>query len=256
MKKVINMLFLAGALLISACEYNNDESIAPVGQNLDTGGVNQGGSMARFSLTDDQLYTLSSNELTYFDISNPDMLTHRGSTSLEWGAETLFPYNGHLFVGTTTGMLIYDLSDPANPRFVNRYEHVRACDPVVVQGDYAYVTIRNGTNCGGVNELHILDISDYSDIKQLSAYSMAHPHGLGVDGNNLFLCDGYNGLLVFDISNPINISQVQHHDIGHTYDIIPYNQLAIVVGQDKLVQYAYDASGNMTELSSILVSGE
>ncbi|MGB5930314.1 MAG: hypothetical protein WBH03_19170, partial [Cyclobacteriaceae bacterium] len=232
--------------------YDN-ESVAPGGTlNADGGGINQGGSMARFSLSGDQLYTLSSNEMTNFDISNPEKITSQGSTMLEWGAETLFPYNNHMFVGTMTGMLIYDLSDPANPKFVNRYEHVRACDPVVVQGNTAYVTIRNGTNCGGVNELHILDISDYSDIRQMAAYPMAHPHGLGVDGDNLFLCDGYNGLKVFDVSDPININQINHLEIGNTYDIIPYSQLAIVVGSDKLIQYAYDSDGQMTELSSII----
>ena len=35
-----------------------------------------------------------------------------------------------------------------------------SCDPVVVQGDYAFVTLRGGTECQGFsNQLDIIDIS-------------------------------------------------------------------------------------------------
>ncbi|MFA0963303.1 LVIVD repeat-containing protein [Roseivirga sp. BDSF3-8] len=251
MRKGLLLLMITGTCLFSACESDSSESIAPGSPTMDSGGVNRGGSMARFSLAGDELYVLTPNKLTYFDISNPENISYTGSQSLEFGAETLFPYRGHLFIGTTTGMLIYDISDPKAPSFINRYEHVRSCDPVVVQDTIAYVTLRNGTACWGVNELHILNISDMQDIKQIGSYQMDNPHGLGVDGNQLFLCDGFSGMKVFDVADPYNIRQTHQYNLGHTYDVIPHRGLAIVVGNEHLTQYEYTPDGNIEELSSL-----
>ena len=46
-------------------------------------------------------------------------------------------------------MEIYDLTEEQNPVCLSDFNHVRSCDPVVVQGDIAYVTLRSGSFCGG-----------------------------------------------------------------------------------------------------------
>ena len=39
-------------------------------------------------------------------------------------------------------MFIYDNTNPQAPYFLSRFQHAEACDPVFVEGDYAYVTLR------------------------------------------------------------------------------------------------------------------
>lgn len=231
-------IVLFASFFLFSCE---DEGVSP-GSSSDaeslSGGVNQGGSMARFSLSDDRLYIVSPDKLSYFDVSNPEKLDFRGDVNLTMNAETVFPYQQYLFMGTSTGMLIYDVSDVDNPVFVNQYEHVLSCDPVVVQNDIAYVTLRNGTECWGVNELHVLDVSDLTDIKLLSAMNMSHPHGLGIDGSLLAVCEGHYGLSLLNAEDPNSVVYASSIS-GHYYDIIMYDQLAITVGENHLTQYRY-----------------
>ena len=59
-------------------------------------------------------------------------------------------------------MYIFNVASPENPQFVSVYSHVVSCDPVVAEGNYAYVTLRSGTNCNrGLNVLDVVDIKDF-----------------------------------------------------------------------------------------------
>ena len=86
-------------------------------------------------------------------------------------------------------MHIYDVSNPASPQKLSVYQHVYSCDPVVVEGDFAYVTLNSlNTWCGRFsNQLDIIDISDLSDPKLIKQYAMESPLGLGIYGNLLFV---------------------------------------------------------------------
>ena len=50
-----------------------------------------------------------------------------------------------LFIGSQTGMFIYNLSNPDNPVQDGQFNHVRSCDPVIADEKYAYVTLRSGS---------------------------------------------------------------------------------------------------------------
>ena len=107
----------------------------------------QGGSMARFTLMNDYLYTVGMNNLSLFDVKTASNPTFLKAIPLGWGVETIFPYENKLFIGTNRGMHIFSATDPANPVQLSTYSHIFACDPVVVQGKYAYVTLRTGNMC-------------------------------------------------------------------------------------------------------------
>ena len=77
---------------------------ASVQSNI-SGGAGLGGSMARFTSFGNNLYILKDWELKTFDISN-NSLSETNSISLDRQSETIFPSENHLFIGTTTGMLI------------------------------------------------------------------------------------------------------------------------------------------------------
>jgi hypothetical protein len=125
----------------------------------------QGGSFARFKIVADYLYAVEPWSINVFDISdldNPEILEE---VYAEGNIETIFNQGDILFLGGTQGMYIYDISSPDKPTYVSEFTHGRACDPVVVSGDYAFVTLRSSNFCGdGIESgLYIVDVSDLTN---------------------------------------------------------------------------------------------
>lgn len=220
-----------------------------------TGNQGISGSITKITIVNDYLYVMESNVLVPFNISNPLNPQNKNGVSTWRTVETLFANNGNIYMGTTTGMMIYSTTNPDVPNHISTITHMRACDPVVVQGDYAYVTVRSGgTRCGGeINQLDIIDISDinYPILKQ--SFQMKNPHGLGVDGSTLFICDGDAGLKIFDATNPLTCGDQLIKKFGNIQatDIIPFNDIAIVIGDDGIYQYDYSDNQNLVLLSKI-----
>lgn len=234
------------------------ESLAgPATNRSDATGT--GGSMARFTIVEPFLYALHESYIQLVRIDDPVNPSLWSTVDVGWGIETIFPYGNQLFIGSTTGMFIYDNTDPENPTRLSQFAHVTSCDPVVAQGDYAYVTLRAGSFCGGgVNRLDILDITDLTDPVMVETYSMQGPFGLGIDGSTLFVCDGVAGLKVYDVTDPKNIDLLAFETSNETYDVILIPPLAIVVGPDGLDQYDYSdvaTTGELVLLSHIDVAG-
>ena len=60
--------------------------------------------------------------------------------------------------------------------------HVTSCDPVVVEGNYADITLRTGNTCEtDVNQLDIVDIHALDQPTLIKSHPMYNPHGLGID---------------------------------------------------------------------------
>jgi hypothetical protein len=211
------------------------------------------GSMSRFAVYGDYLYVVNNNMLKVFSLSENSVI--KGYEQyLSWNVETIFPYNQKLFLGTTSGMMIYSLTDPAKPAYLSSLAHVVGCDPVVVQGNYAYVTIRNGNSCGQNRSfLDVIDISNPAAPVQKASFDMNEPYGLGIDGNTLFVCD--EGLSIFDATNPVEVGskKIKHFASIHGYDVIPYNGKLILIGNDGMYQYDYSDIQNIKELSALKI---
>ncbi len=222
--------------------------------NPSTTGI--GGSMARFTLSNDYLYTLHNNTLKLFNLTTVPGITAGSELYLDREVETLFPYQNKLFMGTTTGMLVYDVSSPASPVFVSSFNHINSCDPVVIEGNYAYVTLRSGTTCNGFsNQLDVVDISSLTNPFLVKSYPMFNPHGLGIDNHILFICDGDAGLKIYDATDPmaIHMNQIAHFADIKTYDVIPVNGLLMLIGADGLYQYDYSDLDSLRLISQIPV---
>ena len=154
-------------------------------------------------------------------------------------------------------MAIFDLSLPDQPQLVSTYEHIYSCDPVVVQGNYAYVTLYNGDIChNNTNQLQVIDITNLKNPVLHSQYNLSNPHGLGIDQNLLFICDGNDGLKIYDASSPdgIDTRQLAHYSGINATDIIPFDNKAIVIGTDGLYQYDYSTISNVKLLSKIQIT--
>ncbi|MDR2802160.1 MAG: hypothetical protein LBB31_02960 [Prevotellaceae bacterium] len=231
--------------------YANSEGISGGGVS---GVTTLTGSTARFAAYGDYLYVVTSSMLKVFALSG-NTVTKGSEQYLNWNTETIFAYGQKLFLGTTTGLLIYDITNPAAPARLSSLSHVMGCDPVVVQGNYAYVTIRGGNACG--QELSLLDVVDISNPSTpylKVSFDMNSPYGLGIDGHTLFVCD--NGLKVFDASDPLQIGarQVKHFTGINGFDVIPYNNILLLIGSDGLYQYDYSDIRDIKQISVLKVT--
>ena len=233
-------------------------SFAPESSPIMQTGI--GGSMARFTIMKDHLYSIDNSNMQVFDISNLDSPVPGANLNIGWGIETIFPYKDNLFIGSQSGMIIYDNSDPDFPRHLSTFSHIVSCDPVVVENDIAYVTLRGGTGCRNTanNQLDVLDISNLSQPKLLKSYPMTNPHGLGIDNGTLFICEGNAGLKVFDATDVLKISSnlLAYYGELDAFDVIPYNNNLIMVGNSGLYQFDYSDPNDIKYLSMISISRE
>jgi hypothetical protein len=217
-----------------------------------------GGSMARFTIKNDYLYTVNMQGLRSFDISNLAQPVAQEEVFMGWGIETIYPYADYLLIGSQNGMFIYGLDNPAMPNELGRFEHVRSCDPVVADNDVAYVTLRGGTPCEGfVNQLDVLDISSPRNPQLMASYPMTEPYGLGIKDDILFICEGEHGLSVYDATDKYAITdnRLAHFKKIHAFDVIPLINVLLMIGQDGFFQYDYSDVTNIKELSVIPVVG-
>lgn len=215
----------------------------------------QGGSMARFTLLNNHLYTVDHNQLRVFDVNEPKDPAFLKEIELGWGIETIFPFQDKLFIGSMTGMFIYDASNPASPVQMSRYDHITACDPVVANETHAFVTLRSGVTCRmGVDELHVLDIVDPYQPKLVKTYPMENPHGLALAGDHLYIAEGMHGLKSFNVSNVLNIHPLERLNSLKSVDIIPGPKSLIVIGPEGVCQYDYAQPNKLRRLSCISVS--
>jgi hypothetical protein len=213
-----------------------------------------GGSMARFAIANDHLYSVSYSQLSSFNINIPYEPKLTNTKQIGWNIETIFPFQDKLFIGSTSGMFIYNISDASDPTLVSQFSHVRSCDPVIADEKYAYVTLRSGTSCEGfTNQLEVLDISQLTQPSLLKTYQMTNPHGLAKDENLLFICDGKDGLKVFNAADVHNLKLIKTIGGLETFDVIAFNNVAIVVAKDGLYQFNYSDSNNIRQISKITI---
>ena len=215
-----------------------------------------GGSMARFTLSNEHLYAVDESTMRVFNVENADNPVLVKPIDLGWGIETIFPFQDKLFIGSNFGMHIYDASTPSSPTRMAVYEHVQACDPVVVNEDFAFVTLRVGTACNGVNELHVIDIKNPYSPTLKKSYPMLHPHGLGLAGDFLYIAEGVHGLKSFNVSDVMSIDQNQLEFLTSqkSVDLIPGPKSLIVIGPDGVCQFDYSNPNKLEKLSCIQVS--
>jgi len=262
----MNSLKLLGCLLLSfllGCDGGGDAGSAGGGSVSGAATVGQAGSMSRFSLNGDKLYAITQGQNSWrsetvqlFDLTDPVNPTPWSTLKTDIGIETLFSVGNRLYIGANNGMHIYDITDPSFPVLKGSYSHATACDPVVVQGIYAFVTLRSngGGRCGGnLNQLDVVDVADATAPTLARSYPMQFPKGLAIDGSQLFVCDDIAGLKVLDVSDPLNISTVEVRAEIDCYDLIADNGTLIVSSTAGISQYDYSVSP-MLLLSEITVA--
>lgn len=243
------MKYFTFAILLLASLFTACTSYESSFGDMGGGEVGKGGSMARFAIRDNFLYTVDYATLRLFDIStaeDPAYLAGKDQP-LGFGVETVFVMDTLLFIGTQTGMYIYNVTRPTFPQQTAHVAHITSCDPVVASGNRAYVTLNSENSwCGRTsNQLLIYDITDpYHPALLHMESGFKHPRGLGIDGQKLFVCD--DGLKVYDVTDPEKPLWID--DLTHlpeaggidTYDVIPLGGTLLLIGADGLYQLNYE----------------
>lgn len=213
----------------------------------------QGGSLARFAVTKDHLYVVKLDGVETYDVSQADNPIKKHSLQIGGDLETIFPRGNELFIGSMSGMYILSISNPSTPSLISNYRHIVACDPVVANQDFAYVTLRSDPdlNCwNSVNELQIISLKDLNKPNLISQQRMDNPKGLGLLGKKIFICD--DKLEMYDLTNPVEPEFQKSFDIPAN-DVIPYEDILIVTADDGIYQYKLE-NDELSLLSKIGVS--
>lgn len=224
--------------------------------------LGKGGSMARFALMGQYLYTVDITSLYAFDIQQPLTPVKKSKTNITGGImgggmiETIFPYRTSLFIGGQNGMYIFDAATPESPLPKGTFQHVKKCDPVVVENDIAYVTLRAGTTCSPNQEssLMVLDVKDLMNPTLIKSYPMTSPYGVGIDNGNLFVCEGTAGIRFMNADAPADIKLLNHLEGVNAFDVIPHNKRLLVTAKDGLYQYDYSNMQQPKLLSKINIT--
>ena len=231
-------------------------SVASMGSANNATPVGITGSMARFAITGDYLYTVGDAKLNVFNIASPANPYFLNNSNVDWHIETIYPFKDKLFIGSNNGTFIYDIAgSPSHPARVGQFTHARSCDPVIADDFYAYITLHSGSTCLGYNnQLDIVQLNNLSNAQLVKTYSLTNPQGLSKDGNLLFICDGTAGLKVYDASDVQNLHLLKQVAGLVTYDVIAHNNIALVVAKDGLYQYTYASISNIQLLSKLNIS--
>jgi hypothetical protein len=213
------------------------------------------GSMSRFAVVNEYMYAVNQSALQTISVSTANDPHWMKTENLGWNIETIFPFKDKLFIGSSTGMFIFNIANPSVPERQGNFNHARACDPVIADDDYAFVTLREGSICTGTaNQLDIVNVQNVFSPSLVKSYQMTNPHGLAKDGNYLFLCDGRDGLKVYDASSVTNLKLLKHIPGMETFDVIAWNKRLLIVTENGLRQYDYSDIGNIRLLSTISIN--
>src|SRR5437868_15384444 len=86
---------------------NNSASVSSTGQ---------GGSMARFTIVGNYLYTVDIQDLKVFDLSNVAQPVFKRLVPVGFDIETIYPFKDKLFIGSGSEVYIFSIEDPSNPK--------------------------------------------------------------------------------------------------------------------------------------------
>jgi hypothetical protein len=154
----------------------------------------------------------------------PFELTSAGeydTPSYSWGVAVAGDY-AYVADGSS-GLLVFDISDPANPDSAGAYDSPGFARAVWVSGDYAFVA---DASWG----LQVVDISDPTNPLSAGGYNTpSTAYGVTVSGDYAYLANADLGLYVFDISDPTSPAFAGFYDTpGTSYDVAISGDYAFV----------------------------
>jgi len=117
----------------------------------------------------------------------------------------LFAKGDQVYISTTGGLLVFDVSTPSSPRLDGLYQTLNGKD-IEVAGNYAYVA----GDAGGIT---IFDVSSPTSPVRIAGFNPGgYVKNLYLNGKYLFAADETKGLVILDVSDPRTPSLVTVYD--------------------------------------------
>ena len=244
--------FIFFSLLASSCGLEKSEGIESIS-----------GSYSRLLILDDRLYAINNEELATFDITDRNNPEELNKQDVGFRIENIFHRDGILFIGSSTDLYIFELNNlgvPVRKTSVSYFggEFVCSFDPVIVDGNYAYVTLSPFEGSEGrcfrdfsVNELRIYDVTKIENPVLLVQFPLDNPKGLTIDNNILFVCEKEKGVKVLNISDKQKPEVITELYGFESYDVIVRNKILFVVGADQIREYDYTDISDIKLISTI-----
>ncbi|PIB35542.1 hypothetical protein BFP72_09135 [Reichenbachiella sp. 5M10] len=243
LKNIVSILLLG--ILISCNEGDADFS-------FDQQAVSTSGSIAKFYIDQTHLYVIEKSSLSVFDVTDFENVKREVKLDVDREVETIYRLGDVLYLGTTTAVLFYDVSNPIDPKYLSSYEHFTGCDPVVSDGKYAYTTLRTSAGCGGGND--VLDVVDLTDVMAptlVQSVNVSSPYGLVLFDDYLFVGQGNNGMRVFNVADVNSIQSIGAYGDIKAIDFIRDEDNLIITTETGLVQVKVQTDGSFIILSQI-----
>jgi hypothetical protein len=215
MKKLLFIFILIGVTVFSIrCSKDGASS-----SSADAASAGQNGSLTRFIVVNNYLYTISNDALKVYNISTPTTPVFKNIQQVGFAIQTIFPYQDKLFIGSNNAMFIYSLANPEVPTKLAEVPYfVRGRDPIVAVDSVAYSTVRNNFGGGVLNTFNIKNINQPLNVQTIG---MSSPYGLGLKDSALYVCEADSGLKVFNIVKPFVPVLKRHIRFNETaYDVI------------------------------------
>lgn len=217
-------------------------------------GSGTAGSTSRITTVNNYLYAADGALLSAINISDALSPKVESTNFTPINAETIFALNNTLFLGGAVGMSMFSIDEnPASPVAEGVFGHFCSSDPVIADGNTAYVTLHAGNGCNvSINELEVVDISDIKQPTLIKTYPLTAPIGLSKDGDHLFVCDA-DGLKIFDATHSSDLQLIKTVNVSKPYDVICINKIAYVSAEGGLFQFDYSDINNIKQLSKIIM---
>lgn len=220
-------------------------------------GVGTGGSMARFTIIGNYLYTVDSKNLKVFSIADPVNPILKNTVAIGFEIETIYPFKDKLFIGSTSAVYIYSISNPEQPARLGTAispNVIRRCDPVIARDTVAYATLRTNSACGGGPQsiLAVYDVKNIQNPIQKTFLNITEPYGLGFADSTLYVATK-NGLNIYNINteyNPFFIRNDRSQD--WFYDVIPFGNVLICWVKDGVLFFDITNRRNPVFISKIV----
>jgi hypothetical protein len=255
MKKIqLIILFIVTITIGESCSKDGG---AGAGAATSPSGSGTGGSMARFTIVGNYLYTVDKTDLKVFSIIDPANPILKNKVPVGFEIETIYPFKDKLFIGSTSVVHIFSITNPENPVKLSTAISptvLRRCDPVIARDTVAYATIRTNSSCGGGVQsiLAVYDIKDIQNPIQKTFRPLQEPYGLGFADSALYVAT-QSGLNVYNIAteyNPIFISTIRNQD--WFYDVIPYGNTLIAWTKDGVILFDITIRKNPVFITKII----
>ena len=246
MKKIFLLCLL---VVLVACGSDSDTS-----PNLS--GTGQGGSLARFTIVNNQVLVLTSSSIKQYDIQGDGSISFKNEAFLTDDLETIFPYGNNVLIGSSSAVYFLEFNDAENLRLAGTFTHFTACDPVVASGTLAYSTLRtSGCRFDNIEVIDVIDFSNINSPRQVNSIPSESPFGLAVVNDLLFVCER-GGITVFQRVGDGGLDRLAFFEIPDhlPIDIIPQEGFLIVRTDNGIYNVTYSESGEMEVIGSVRIA--